>query len=101
MFAGFDNALFETLVTALPQLEVLHLEGRGRLTLAVFRIAGACCRALRTLELYQVLESGQLGVMHSDAVSVLLPELRHLEQTSPKPSEPYWRLTIDYLHRDW
>jgi hypothetical protein len=101
VFVGFDDALFETLVAALPQLEVLRLEGCGSLIPAVFRIAGACCRALRELALHQVLESGQLGVMRSDAFPVLFPELRQLELTSPQPSEPYWRLTIDFLHRNW
>jgi hypothetical protein len=101
VFAGFDDAVFETLVAMLLQLEVLRLEGCGCLTPAVFRIAGACCRALRKLALHQVLERGPLGVMHSDTFLVLFPELRQLELTSPESLEPYWRLTIEYLHRDW
>ncbi len=55
----------------------------------------------RTLALHQWLKGGQLGVMHSPAFSVLFLELRKLELTSPKPLEPDWRLTIEYLHRNW
>ncbi len=50
VFRGFDDAVFETLVAVMLQLEVLRLEGCGLLTLAVFRLAGACCWGLRMLK---------------------------------------------------
>jgi hypothetical protein len=98
---GFDDTQFAALAAALPQLEVLRLQGSGSITSAAFRIVGVCCRALRELELHHRLEIGPLVGAHSDASAVLFPELRKIELTSPESFEPYWPLRIDHLHRNW
>ncbi len=77
------DAEFELIVSAMPLLEVLPLEADCDTTPPAIRIAGECCRRLRSLSLHQHHDFDVLPSVAASATK-LFPELTRLCLTSPR-----------------
>ncbi len=89
-FSELDDRQFAALAAALPNVEVLCLEGYCNISPAVFGIVGGHCRKLRELALHQRLYLSDLAEWARKNPGVcLFPELYLIRLKSPKRNERY------------
>jgi hypothetical protein len=98
-FSGFNETSFASLVAAVPQLEVLRLNGDCNVFPAAVRIAGEHCRQLHELALYLPIVFDSLA--HPSSVETheqypLFPQLRRLSLNIPSHRERYDNWTKTY-----